>query len=197
MDNHVMETNLACKPLEKENWQDFEKLFGANGACGGCWCMFWRLRNKDFQPNTGEGTRKIMQKLVADGIIPGLLGYVDDEPVAWVSVAPRTEYIRLENSKILARVDDQPVWSIVCFFVNRHHRRKGLMLQLIQSAVKYAQEHDANIVEAYPIETTQKLSGWSSYVGLAQVFKEAGFIEVVRRSQHRPIMRYRFVNQAV
>jgi len=188
-----METNMICKPLEKENWQDFEKLFGANGACSGCWCMFWRLRNKDFQPNTDEGNRKAMQKLVSDGIVPGLLGYVDGEPVAWVAIAPRTEYIRLENSKVLARVNDQPVWSIVCFFIEHHHRRKGLMLQLIRAAVKYAQEHGAAIVEAYPIETSQKLSGWSSYMGLAQVFKQAGFIEVARHSEHRPNMRYRII----
>lgn len=189
MDNQCMDTTLDCRPVGSENWPDFEKLFGVNSGCAGCWCMYWRMRNKDFQTNIGEGTRSAMRKLILSGAVPGLLGYLNGEPVAWVSVAPREEFIHLETSRILAPVDDQPVWSIVCFFVGRHHRRRGLMLQLIRAAVAYAQKNDARIVEAYPVEADKKLAGWSAYSGLAHVFRQAGFIEVARRSEHRPIMR--------
>lgn len=189
-DNDLMDTPLECRPLDLNNWQDFEKLFGRNGACAGCWCMYWRMRNKDFCSNQGKGNHDAMQKLVTAGKVPGLLAFENSEAVAWVSMGRRSDFLRFETSKIFVPVDDQPVWSIVCFFIHRSHRRKGLMLPLIDAAIQYAASQGAGIIEAYPVDTGQKISSLSAYAGLAQVFRQAGFVEVARRSEHRPIMRY-------
>jgi hypothetical protein len=105
-------------PLTKEKWQDFESLFGANGACGGCWCMFFLLPGKEFFAGKGELLHQSMQKKVCDTHeIPGLIAYAHDEPAGWIAFGPREQYLRLKNSRILKPVDDQSVWSIVCFFV--------------------------------------------------------------------------------
>src|SRR5215470_11672322 len=117
---------LTCHPLTPDRWDDFETLFGARGACGGCWCMLWRLSRSEFEQNKGEGNREAMKQLVEADELPGLLGYLDDEPVGWCAVAPRESYPALERSRILKKIDDTPVWSISCLFVHKNHRKKGV-----------------------------------------------------------------------
>ena len=34
---------IQTRDLTPELWPEMEKLFGLNGACAGCWCMWWRL----------------------------------------------------------------------------------------------------------------------------------------------------------
>jgi GNAT superfamily N-acetyltransferase len=178
-------------PLTPERWSDLEKLFGPRGACCGCWCMYWRLPNKQFEAQTGEPNRLNMKALVDSGVIPGILAYSDGAPVGWCSIAPREEFPRLSRSRILQPVDDQPVWSIVCFFVARNHRRKGLTVQLIKAAIEYASANGARIVEGYPVEPKDsKAPDVFVYTGLSSAFKQAGFSEVLRRSATRPIMRF-------
>jgi len=116
---------------------------------------------------------------------PGVLAYVDGEPAGWCAVAPRTEYKRLARSRATAPFDDQPVWSVVCFFVRGGMRRAGLSRALLSAAVDLAIEHGATIVEGYPVEGTRNL-----FRGVASVFKDAGFKEVARRLPNRPLMRY-------
>ena len=131
-----------------------------------------------------------MKSIVDSGEVPGILAYARSEPVAWCSVAPRERFGSLERSRTLKRVDDQPVWSIVCFFVAKPFRGQGLMVTLLQAAIGYALDHGAKIVEGYPVEPRKALSGYSGYTGIASAFLKAGFVEVVRRSGHQPIMRY-------
>ena len=83
---------------------------------------------------------------------PGILAYPADEPIAWVSLGPREDFSSLERSRVLKRVDELPVWSIVCFFVGKRYRRQGLMVRLLQGAVDYAAENGAQIVEGYPVD---------------------------------------------
>lgn len=183
--------NFTWKPLIPATWDDFETLFGANGACAGCWCMWWRIPNKEFTANKNAGNHAAMRKLVENGVEPGLLGYVDGKVAGWVSVGSRSDFIRLNTSKVLAPVDDQPVWEIVCFFTVRTQRRQGLMSLLAQAAIEYVKNHGARIVEAFPYEGTpeKKFTILSNYTGVASVFKRLGFKEVARRSESRPIMR--------
>ncbi len=122
--------------------------------------------------------------------MPGLLAYAGGQPVGWVSLSPRERFPHLEHSRTLKRVDDQPVWSIVCFVVDQRFRRQGLMAKLLSAAIDYARERGAKIVEAYPIEPKGDLTGYSGYTGIVSTFRKAGFMEVLRRSQDRPIMRY-------
>ncbi len=130
-----------------------------------------------------------IKALVDAGREPGLLAYVDGVPAAWVSVGPREEFPTLNNSRVLAPVDDQSVWSIVCFFVHRKFRRTGLMRLLIDAAVDYARSKGAKIVEGYPTEPGRKVGASSVYLGVTSVFIEAGFVEVARRSANHPVMR--------
>jgi GNAT superfamily N-acetyltransferase len=178
-------------PLTPERWSGFEKLFGPRGACGGCWCMYWRLSRTQYDEQHGELNRRNIKALVDSGNIPGLLAYSGDEPVGWCSIAPREEFPTLGRSRILKPVDDQPVWSVVCFFVTRGQRRKGLTVQLLKAAVEYAASKGARIIEGYPVEPKDgKAPDVFVYTGLLSAFKQAGFTEVLRRSATRPIMRY-------
>ena len=117
--------DLAIQPLTAERWPDLEALFGPRGACGGCWCMWWRLRRSEFEQQKGEANRHALQAIVESGAMPGLLGYQGEQPVAWVAIAPRESYPVLERSRNLKRIDDAPVWSITCLFVARPFRRRA------------------------------------------------------------------------
>jgi hypothetical protein len=106
------ELNLTYHPLTQKLWRDFEMLFGVNGACGGCWCMYWKLRGKAFSENAGDSARQMQKSIVDSGISPGLIAYLDGYPVGWVAVEPRSVYPRLAHSRILKPADDQAVWSV-------------------------------------------------------------------------------------
>jgi hypothetical protein len=112
-----------------DRWDDLVALFGENGAYANCWCMWWRKSGAEFSRgvrNRGAGNRRAMNRLVQDGRVPGLLAYREGRPVGWVSVAPREEFGRIQRSPTLKPVDDKPVWSIVCFFMHRGEREKGV-----------------------------------------------------------------------
>ena len=149
-------SRIQFYPLTPARWKDFETLFGESGACGGCWCMWPRLRRADFQKQKGPGNKKAMKRLVESGPPPGLLAYADGRPVAWCALAPRETYLALTNSRILKPVDDQPVWSVVCFFVAKPYRRRGLSARLLEEAAKYARDQGARIVVPYRHLTLRK-----------------------------------------
>lgn len=182
--------SFEAHPLTPDRWNDFETLFGAKGACGGCWCMFPRLKRSEYERLKGDGNRRAMKKLVDSGRAPGLLGYVAAKPAAWCSIEPRELIGSLGRSRILAPVDDEPVWSIVCLFLEKSHRGQGLSTKMIEAAVRYAKSSGASIVEAYPVEPkTTPMPAVFAYPGIASAYRAAGFREVARRSETRPIMR--------
>jgi GNAT superfamily N-acetyltransferase len=180
---------LAFHPLTPSRWDDFAALFGARGACGGCWCMTWRRSAAAFKAGKGEGNRRAMRRLVMAGEAPGVLAYAGGEPVGWCAVAPRERYVRLAASRTLAPVDDAPVWAVSCFFVRREWRGRGLTVRLLGAAADHARAHGARLVEGYPYEPPGRLPGPFVWTGLAAAFRAAGFTEVARRSATRPIMR--------
>lgn len=181
---------VSCRPATSARWRDLEELFGPRGACGGCWCMWLRLSRAQFAAQKGEGNRRALRRLVRTGRPPGLLAYADGHAVGWCSVAPREEFLRLETSRTLRRVDDRPVWSVVCFFVAKPWRRRGVTVALLQAAVEHARRHGATIVEGYPVAPkTPEMPGVFAWPGLVAAFRRAGFTEVARRSATRPIMR--------
>lgn len=169
---------LKFHPVTPSRWRDLERLFGERGAYGGCWCMFWRLKQVDFNEGN-RANKRAMRKLVAANQKPGLIAYLNGEPIAWCSIAPREEYLRIERSRTLKRVDDQPVWSVVCFFVAKPYRSKGLMVPFLKEAIEYARKRGAKIVEGYPIEPGDHgLSGYDGYTGIVSTFRKAGFKHV-------------------
>lgn len=184
-------SSVRIEPLTPGRWDDFVELFGARGACGGCWCMWWRRRRADFERGKGAGNRRAMRAIVARGEMPGLIAYAGGVPVAWCSVAPRESFPVLDRSRVLRRVDDLPVWSIVCFFVSRPWRRRGLAAKLIEAAIRHAARRGAGIVEAYPVDPRSgAMPDAFAWTGFASSFAAAGFVEVARRSPGRPIMRF-------
>jgi GNAT superfamily N-acetyltransferase len=189
-----MEANdliLQFHPLTTDKWMDFESLFGLRGACGGCWCMFWRLTRKEFERHKGEGNRKAMKAIVEAGKIPGILAFAQDRAVAWCSVAPREHFTALARSRILKPLDNLPVWSISCFFVEKNYRHKGLSTQMIKAALDYVKKNGGSVVVAYPVEPKKdKMPDAFAWTGLASSFIKAGFKECARRSETRPIMRF-------
>lgn len=184
-------SGLEFRPVTAKRWKDLENLFGERGACGGCWCMWWRMTRSEFNKQKGSGNKQALKKIIDSGEIPGILAHADGQPIGWCSIAPREKFSTLERSRILQRVDEQPVWSVVCFFVAKPFRREGVTIELLKAAIEYAKKHGAKIVEGYPVDPKKgKTPDVFAYTGLASAFHQAGFVEVLRRSETRPIMRY-------
>jgi GNAT superfamily N-acetyltransferase len=182
--------DLSFHPLTQKLWRDFEMLFGARGACGGCWCMYWKLRGKAFEEAAGSDTRQMQKAIVDSKVVPGLLAYADGYPVGWVAVEPRSAYPKLAHSRVLKAVDNEDVWSITCFFVEKKHRRKGVTIELLKAAVEYVKSRGGKIVEGYPIDVHKKQPDAFVYTGTSSAFRQAGFVEVARHAPTRPIFRY-------
>ncbi|MFZ5608452.1 MAG: GNAT family N-acetyltransferase [Pseudomonadota bacterium] len=177
-------------PLTPGRWADFERVMGANGACAGCWCMWWRLKRKDWEAAQGAGNRRAMRRIVGAGPPPGLIGYSEGAPVAWAQICPRADLPTLDRSPVLAPIDAAPVWSLSCFYIRPGHRRAGWSGRLIAAAIDHAAAHGASVVEAYPWDRAGKQSSTTIFTGIASTFARHGFREVARRAPHRPIMRW-------
>ena len=181
---------LSFRSVTFERWKDVETLFGEKGACAGCWCMYWRQTRREFNEKKGEGNRIALKRLVKGKAQTGIIAYDKKIPVGWIAFAPREEYRRLETSRVLKVVDNKPVWSVVCFFIDKKYRRKGLTVELLKEAGKFAKKNGAKILEGYPVDPkTKDYAPVFAYTGLASAFRKAGFSEAARRSETRPIMR--------
>ena len=188
---NASEIDIAFAPVTKDRWSEFETLFGERGACGGCWCMLWRLSRKQFESQKGAGNRRAIKAIIQAGKTPGIIAVSRGRPVAWCSVAPREHFPALGRSRILKPLDDLPVWSITCLFVAKKCRRAGISARLIAAAVKHVKQQGGTIVEAYPIEPKKEnMPDVFVWTGLASAYVKAGFVECARRSETRPIMRY-------
>jgi GNAT superfamily N-acetyltransferase len=186
-----MKSQFTYSPLTNDRWKDFETLFGKRGACGGCWCMWFRLKRADFQKMKGEENKAAMESIVESGKTPGILAYDGTTPVGWCSVAPREDFTALERSRIMRPIDDQPVWSIVCFYVHKNYRNRGVTEALLQAAIDYVARQGGKIVEGYPVEPKEdRMPDVFAFYGLASAFRKQGFVECTRRSEIRPMMRY-------
>ncbi|MBT8399031.1 MAG: GNAT family N-acetyltransferase [Rhodothermia bacterium] len=191
MSTSVSAGPLRTVPVTGDLWKDLERLFGERGACGGCWCMVWRLSHKEYEAGKGAPNKRRLKGLVDSGAMPGILGYIGGQPIAWCAVAPREDYGFLSRSRVLAPVDDEPVWSISCLFVDKSYRRQGVSTGMICAAVDFAASRCAAIVEAYPVDKPHERSADAFvWTGVAAAYRKAGFHEVMRRSETRPILRY-------
>jgi hypothetical protein len=184
-----MATDLDIKPLTPERIPDLATLFEQGGDPKYCWCAYFRIRGFDFSGGSKARHRGVLEEAavdtVAEGRAPGLVAYRDGEVVGWVSVGPREDYERLVHSKVLAPIDDKPVWSIVCFVVGRRARGEGV-----------ANDHGASTLEAYPVDTTEgrRIPSAEVFKGTVSMYERAGFKVVERRQWNkttpvRPIVR--------
>lgn len=181
---------LKVRPVTPERWKDLAALFGAKGACMGCWCMFYRLPFREWSRRRGLSNRRALHRIVKSGRVPGLLGYLDREPAIWCCLGPREEFPVLDRHRVWARVDDQTVWSVVCFFTRRGFRRRGLTLELLCAAVDFARGKGARILEGYPTAPDKPRADMFIWTGVASAFRRAGFRLVARRGGTRVMRRY-------
>ena len=145
----------------------------------------------EFERQQGEGNRRAMKQIVESGEIPGILAYQASEPIGWCSVAPREAFHSLNRSPVLKRIDQKQVWSIVCFFIARGYRNRGVTIDLIKAAVHYIRRKGGKVIEAYPTDPRgRRLAPVSSFMGLPSVYEKAGFVECGRPSKSKAIMRY-------
>lgn len=192
-------TTLECHPVTPDRWSDLVGLFGQHGACGGCWCMWWRESRREFDREKGERNRRHLHALVDAGPPPGLLGYLAASPVAWVALAPRAAYPVAGRSRIARLPSDETdagearenhVWLISCLFVHRRHRRRGIATTMIEHAVAYAATRGADAVDAVPVEPVSTLPDAFAFTGLPSSYRAAGFVEIARPGPRRPLFRY-------
>jgi GNAT superfamily N-acetyltransferase len=187
----VVEAELAIHPLTRDRWDDLVTLFDRPGDPRGCWCMFWRVRGREFEELWGSGARAAFHEVVDQGPPPGLLAYRGGAPVGWCAVAPRESYPRILRSRSIGPLEDAPAcWAVVCFYVVRGERRGGVAAALLEAAVDFAGGHGATSVEGYPKDTGGARKGANElFVGSMAMFQEAGFEEAARNSPQRPVMR--------
>jgi GNAT superfamily N-acetyltransferase len=191
-DAKIFTGKLIVEPVTAKNWDKFAELFGNRGACANCWCMFYRLPLAEFKEGkSNDGNKKSMNKLVREGKHVGLIAMHEGKAIAWCALAPREDYLKLEKSRVHKRIDDLPVWSIPCFFIDKNYRRQGVSVALLKGAIEYAKKNHIAVLEAYPTIPTQPVLPDSfAWIGLYKSFERAGFKIVDHTSKSRPMVRY-------
>lgn len=178
--------NLEIRPITPDRAADLERFSCAHGKFRYCSYVRWRLTSSEYARATKESRQAALEALVQARIPTGVLAYRDGTPIGWCSIAPRETYRALERSRALARLDDTPVWSVVCFFVDRTARRQGLTRTLLTVAVDYAVDNGAGVVEGYPVPPGHLYT----YMGSPATFLGAGFTNVTPPGRERLVMRY-------
>jgi GNAT superfamily N-acetyltransferase len=159
---------LSIYPVTKDLWSALEQLFGKQGACNGCWCMYWRL-GPDYHKRGRSLNKAELQEIILSNHPVGLLAFVDDIPVGWCQLTPRHELAWLLKNGYGDLNSGTNVWCISCFYIKTGYRRKGITLALVKASIDYAKKAGADLLEAYP----RKSPG--SYTGYPSTFKKAGF----------------------
>lgn len=172
---------IEIHPATTDRFDDVATLLGPQQEdAPACWCLYFRLTSSEFGAVRGAARPQLLRELCSREDAPGVLAYLDGEPVGWCALGPRSEMGRLERSRTIPRIDDVPAWSIVCFVVRPGFRRRGVAGALLAGAVEYARSRGATMVEGYPADTAgERISTAFAYVGTTGMFERAGFHRVV------------------
>jgi len=181
--------DLEFKPATPARWDDLARVMASFHNSSHCWCAYWYMSNAGYGAGWGDGNRDAFERLVKSGAEPGLLAYSGSVPAAWVGVAPRGNFDRLNRSRNFPPLDNKDVWAVNCFVVAKDFRRQGLVTRLAVAAAEFAISRGADGAEAYPIVPGPKSSGADLYVGTEHAFTKAGYEEVARPLPRRPVMR--------
>ena len=186
-----MTSQVEVRPVTADRWDDLLELFGERGAYANCWCTWWRMAAREWDEAGAGGRRHLLESLVAEGRVPGLLAYVDGRPVGWCSVGPRPDFPRMQRSRHVAPVDEVAAWAVNCFWIDRAHRGQGVATALLEAAVAHAFANGAEAVEGIPVDPdVRERDAASAYTGVVGMFANTGFVEVARRAPTaRVIMR--------
>jgi GNAT superfamily N-acetyltransferase len=181
---------IEVRDVAPRDWPLLERLFGANGACGGCWCMHWRVRGvKNWERSKGAGNRRAFRKLVESGEARGCIAIAEGEPVGWCSLGPKAGFARLSASRVLDTGAREGTWSVVCFFIPAAWRGRGVATKLLEGAVRQARRLGARRLEGYPVAVAEgeRYPSTFAFVGVPALFENAGFTALDGRTGARPI----------
>ena len=184
-------STFSVQPLTERNFKDLEDLFGQPGGSivRGCWCMHYRRTGSSSTGKAGTSNKRELLALASSDRPPGLVGYLDGEPVGWISLGPRADYLRLQRSPVMKPIDDEPVWSLVCSFVAKSRRGIGIQHRLLAAAIDFARRSGATILESYPVDKPERSHDDFMFFGSRSLYEAAGFRYVQRRSPTRCVMR--------
>ncbi|HEY7042127.1 MAG TPA: GNAT family N-acetyltransferase [Nocardioidaceae bacterium] len=188
----MVRPRFEARPLTPSTWGDLEDLFALPGGSivRGCWCMFYRRTGPvGVSAAAGVTNKQQLCSLVDGGVVPGLVGYLDGNPVGWISLGPREDYLKLRRSSVMKPVDDTEVWSVVCTYVAKSHRGEGIQHKLLAHAIDWARDQGVRTLEAYPVDKPERSHDDFMFFGSRSLYERAGFREVVRRSPTRVVMR--------
>jgi GNAT superfamily N-acetyltransferase len=187
-----LEPRITVRFLTPDDWPSVAKLFGANGACGGCWCMWWRVPQggKLWQRNQGDKNRDAFRRLIRAGKVHAVLAFAGDEPVGWCSFGPKDSFVRMKRMRSLQHESPEGAWSIVCFYIPSRWRGRGVATALLQASTARAFELGATAVEGYPKvpkEDGSRMPGAFAWTGVPALFRKAGYEEMEREGPERPV----------
>jgi GNAT superfamily N-acetyltransferase len=190
---------VTVRALGAGDWSLVAELFGARGACGGCWCMWWRVARggREWELRKGARNRDALRAAIEAGQVHAVVALADGEPVGWCSLGPRGDFPRLENSRVLRSEPVPGLWSVVCFFVPTPWRRSGVARALLAGAVELARDAGASALEAYPVVPKgTPVPAAFAWTGVPSLFERAGFVHQRRPDETRPIYRLRLRRDA-
>ena len=193
-----MKEKLLVKSLKQENWNDLLTLFGKTGGNSQCWCLAYRFPQKTLANIPYNEREEVLHSLTVEKTYPpGLLGYIEGKPVTWVGFSPKEAFYKLEHSRVIKPIDQEKVWSMVCFYFKKEYRGKKLLYEMISGVQDYAKQEKIAILEAYPIELAEGewLQEPMIWFGTRAIFEKMGFKKVgetkaTSGGKPRVIMRY-------
>jgi GNAT superfamily N-acetyltransferase len=174
----------TTRELNARTLPDFEVLAAKQGEC---WCMFYQ-RPRPAGQGLSSGQRRARNrrdkaKLVRNGRSHAILVYEGELPVGWCQYGPREELPRIDAGrgyrKVGPPVDEDKVWRITCFFVDRDHRGKGIAKIALRAALESIKKRGGGIVEAFPV-TSERMAAvpeWR-WFGTPKMFHAEGFAKV-------------------
>jgi GNAT superfamily N-acetyltransferase len=177
--------------LTAENFEDIDELFGPPGGhiVKMCYCVWFRETGTGDNKMPNKDKRPFLKSLAESDMPPGILGYLDGVVVGWASLGPRHDFPALDRSPLMKKVDDEPVWSLPCFYVDKEYRGRGVATALLKAAQEFAVSRNAETLEAYPVDNTERTPEDSAFFGLKTMFDREGYTEVARRKETRPVVR--------
>ncbi|MCK9211112.1 MAG: GNAT family N-acetyltransferase [Ignavibacteriaceae bacterium] len=180
---------ITTVDVTPDSWKYIEELFGSNGACGGCWCMSWRIaKDEKWDRIKGTEAKKRFKKLITSGKAHGALAFSGDEVIGWCSFDKRIDYLKLDRAPSLKCDDAENVWSIPCFFIKKGFRGKGVAAALLKHSVKTLKQQGIKIVEGYPVKLDKELPAAFVWTGTLSLFEKEGF-EVVTNKKGKQRVR--------